>query len=175
MELMVALVLSSMLLVTLLGLTARLTSVNREIKKSYPSISWLGPVQSQLQADYGAARSILVESNRIAIEGYGIPTNLFEYEPVGAVAHLPMHIEYKTLPVGEETWLVRTERRLDVPPPDDQIETAVCRGVVGFQTLRRLETDVAPPVLSLRLLIADEATDIQQVAINLVRHGVPVR
>lgn len=165
-ELMASLVLTSMLLVTLMGLTARLTSSSQQLKEKYPDIGWLAPVRGQMEIDFQNSRAVVLESNRFSLEGYGIPTIVLD-EPSGCVGHVPVAIEYRVEDINGEVWLTRTEVRLDVSPPGNRSKTLVCNGVVGFEAVKPLETDVAPPVFGVRLLFADGYEVLQ-----LVRHGV---
>ena len=58
-ELMVALVISSMLIVTLMGLTVQLGNTARAVKKNHSSKKWAAILKTQIENDYQHAVSIV--------------------------------------------------------------------------------------------------------------------
>lgn len=170
-ELLAALVLASMLLVVLMGLTGRLARTNRNIVMSRPDHTWQTQLAESLQSDFENARSVTVRPKLITFEGYSIPRSNSpaptEEIPIG---HVPTLVTYEVVPSEEQSWLLRTETVTNSNANATSKQTLMVFGCTRFRPLEYLETDVAPPIL--RLILSGPAFgDPGEIQLNLVRHG----
>jgi hypothetical protein len=152
-ELLTSLTLSAMLMAVLLSTLAQHTRTNRRLREKKPFAPWKTLLQQQLQQDYAGCRHVLIQSNRIVMEGYSDQG--------------PVRIEYGIVANQKENWLVREEFDLLQRGGATAQRELVCRGVNQFQALTQLSTDVAPGVLRFRIA-TDEA---EGMTVAVVRHG----
>ena len=167
-ELLAALLLSSMLLVALMGVTARMSQSVQKLQQKYERDSWLAPVVAQVEHDFMNSRAVIVEPTRVLFSGYCFSITDGS-QPEFAGRHLPLAIEYRVAEIKSESWLVRTEIHIGVAPPNNEFSELVCQGVVGFHAFQKLETDVTPAVLAIGLETANAVGDTKIRRFNFLR------
>ena len=151
-EILTALVLATMVLTLLMGLTGRISRTNRGIIQRRPDSSWQTQLLENLQADFENCRSITVTPRQIVFVGYSIPRivdlSVLSEVPAG---HLPIEVVYETVEKKDTWWLIRKEKLAGYIDSDFEQSTLMANGIARFRLLDELQTDVAPPVLRLVL------------------------
>ena len=66
-EILTALAVSTMLLIVVMGVTARIARVNGRMIEAYPNKSWQTILVDSLQSDFENCRSITVSSSQIVL------------------------------------------------------------------------------------------------------------
>lgn len=172
-ELTVALVLSSMMMAVLLSIVGQMSRSQARIKSKFELSPWQANLQLQMQADYRRCHSVLVEPKSIRFKGQ------YSYQDAeGMWREGPIYIRYVVFTDKEANWLFRIEKNVITNESSHEL---VCVDVVGFRSLDRLSTDIAPGVLRVDIeLSGDEDSDAspdlnaaesQQLRLTLVRHG----
>jgi len=166
-ELMASLAISALLLVSVMGLTARLSLAARQIRENYPIHHWKEVLRNRLESDFQNARSIVVRDQEIVIEGMSTRSAIGTDD--GFALHVPARITYTIQSNDDSYLLTRGEQRLGVAPPDARSLEFLCSGIVRFRTDQPLATDVAPGILGLEMY---ELNIEQPIKLTLVRHGM---
>jgi prepilin-type N-terminal cleavage/methylation domain-containing protein len=170
-EILAALVLASLVLTLLMGLTARIAKTNLGIVQRRPDNTWLTQLQESFQADFESCRSITVSPRQIVLDGYSIPRNISFAEMLELpAAHLPLRVTYEVVELGGQWWIKRTEKIKGSTESEFSKSVLMASGFSGFALKDQLQTDAAPPVLRLKL-VSSETSRIDSVSFNLVRHG----
>ena len=169
-ELMVTLVISTMLIVTLMGLTTQLVNTARAAKKNHPSEKWATILKSQIEDDYRHAVSVVIDPRTIAIQANKIPCPQLQKTELTTM-QVPVLVAYEVVEKDEVRYLFRTETRLDLDAPENRFRQLLCEGVTSFSTTTRLDTDVAPGAVNV-IVYADQNESGVLFETTLVRHGV---
>ena len=167
-ELLVSLAISSMLLMTVMGMSMRMAKSSKLVRDQHPIEAWQEILKETLQADYSSARSIIVEPNRIVIQGLVKPDVLSAEE--NHLLPLPGIIIYSINTLDEISVLTRTVRPLVRASTESPASDLMATGIIGFRTLTPLPTDVAPGGINLRIISGNEE---EPMSFSLVRHGMP--
>ena len=175
-ELLVALTLSSILLVAMFSLMVQLSKTRKAVETNHPFVPWRSNFAAQLQQDYRSCRSVLIREKELRLAGYG---TYFDRE--GRQRDCPCEVRYFIWTNQEANWLFREYRNL---LSNERRRELVCRHVSGFRSATDLATDVAPGVLTISISFSDGSmqsysVDSNQVdqnplppmTVNLVRHG----
>ena len=171
-ELLLALSLSSMLIVVLFSLLLNLSRSQNQLKRSHPYRPWMQRLESQLQADYQGCQRIQITPKRIQIDGYSS-----QLDSEGRQRMAPSSIRYTLLSDATGNWLYRNESNL---LDGRKKREFVCKGVIGFRDFDGLATDVAPGVARLELVVKSDApddstdkgsTESETLLVCLCRHG----
>ena len=170
-ELVFALTISSVLLVTIMGLTGRLSQASKEIRTRHAVRPWASVLRSQLENDYRHANSIIVKPKEILIQSTAIPHSLLQRDGEYVSLQVPLLITYRLIEIEGSSVLYRTETRLDRSVADNRIRQLMCQGVERFSVSHPLDTDVPPGILELTV---HGTTDTGRPLLNIVmvRHGV---
>ena len=169
-ELMVALLISTLLITALLGLTTQLSRSAKAVMKNNSGKKWEAILQSQIEADYQHAVSVVVKPRVIAIQANKVPhvdLQSREYQEL----LVPVLVAYEVFEKDGDSFLYRTETRLDVSAPNNRVTHLMSERVTGFSTNTRLDTDVAPGVLNLVVHTNEHSRDVLFETV-LARHGV---
>lgn len=170
-EVLAALVLATMLLVVLMGLTARMSQSHQDLTAQRPDNSWQTQLAETLQSDFESCRFVSRDANQLVFEGYSIPKSVdFGLSDEIPAGHVSTKITYETVNSATSSWLVRTEELVNFRQPDFRHTTLMASGITHFRSLDPLETNVAPPVLRIQVVGPAFSTD-GKAQINLVRHG----
>lgn len=158
-ELLLALMLSSILIGALFAMLAQMFQSQKQIKEDHPTLTWQTSLTEQLQRDYRRCDSVIVKRGSVTLEGI---YKTQEPEPFYQAAK----VGYRVVSTDSGNILVREQVGLGKPM---RIRELVCSGVSGFKTTNALSTDVAPGCLQLEVLF--DSIDQSSLQVMLYRHG----
>lgn len=180
-ELLAASALAVLLIVSVMGIVGQVANSQSNLIKHHPSHTWKMRLRSQLEKDFSNTRRIVPRGSEIVLKGFGSSDMQTGIAKLG-----PSRITYQIRGSGKETWLVRRETRLDLPPGQNTWSEICCYGVTHFDLLyfdkytERWES-LAGARSSMaylniparcRLIVRGAASDEPLVDVVLVRHGV---
>lgn len=171
-EILAALVLATLVMTLLMGLTARISRTNKGIVLRRPDNTWQTQLKENLQSDFENCRSITVTPGEITFECYAVPRvvdlSFLTEVPAG---HLPVQVTYTTVETRHGWSLLRNEKLLGYGDMDFEKSVLMAKGIQRFRTIDDLSTNAAPPVLRLELEGEAFVNDEKKIQFNLVRHG----
>ena len=186
-ELMISLLITSMLLGLLMGLTGQLRQSNQRLIENPPQQHWLRKLKRMLQTDFENCRFVAQDGLGIRLTSYSTPISAqFTREDVdGRVeSHIPVLIRYsvsmpenskkqsgRTVKDKQESIspiLTREEILVDRLPPDNRTIDVAARGIASLRILQTIDLDVAPPILKLEIRFSDGR---EPEYVSLVRFG----
>ena len=165
-ELVAAMAISVLLMVTVMGLAARLSIASKKVRESHPVNSWKTILQSRIESDYRGARAIVVRPTEILIDVVGSPIK--DELDDSFLLPMPKRIRYSIRSNDQESWLIRSEQLLVGNAYRGQTNEWMANDVVGFRSDQVLATDVAPGVFGLEIELMNQA---ERLELTLVRHG----
>jgi hypothetical protein len=165
---MVSLAIATLLLVTLMGVVSRLFAHRRILEEKYSMPAWTVRFRAQVEYDFANCRAVLVNQNRLILNGYSASGGDNEEGRV----HLPVQVVYAPALIGDEVFLVRSERGALEGTSSPERESIMCAGLFRVVSQTPLDTDVPPPVLSLVWSGVFDGKEVR-LPMVLVRHGVP--
>lgn len=126
-ELLVALTLAAMLVLTVVGVVGRLAASQRIVTDADDEPTWLTALQDQLRTDFANARRFDLKPDELTIWGHG-----GRRYPDARITLRPAVIRYAIVTEQERGWMMREERLLDEPSAR-KYRNIVCRGIIGFR------------------------------------------
>jgi hypothetical protein len=161
-ETMVAASLAVMMIGIVAGLIAKLHGRIEAEKARNSDKPWQERLAEQLQAEFSHCQSVVVEPNQIIFDGFFACDNARGY-----VIHEPARIMYK-LTSGSPSIVLRTEELLLA-----RVEESNSTGISRFELLTKLETDVPPGSIRIRVHFQNESARRDSFFdLLLFRHGV---
>lgn len=161
-ELLAALVLSSLLIVCLLAITARVSSVRKRLVAESDSSNDYSQLIHLLQDDFENCRSVSVKDSRVVFEGFHC-IDPFD----GTIKHEPTTTIYKIV-FSENAPLLIREQVNHLAHSDDRIQrSAVFVGVRYFELDTKIDEEIAPGLLHMVLHFVDDS----QADVWLTRYG----
>jgi len=138
MELIIALTLSSFLMVAVLGVLSSLTQQRTVLFERRAPASWRQQLKEQLHRDLANARRMTVRPAELRLIGYG-----GRDFATGAPTFRPTEVVYAVHEVGNQQWLMRWEIHLDELTNQNVRGELVCSGVTAID-LMSLDDDDEP-------------------------------
>jgi hypothetical protein len=128
-EVLVATLLASVMLGSVVGLLGTLTRQERALRKraSIPP-AWHAQLADQLQWDLTNSREFIVSPDRITLVGFA-SRDFATDQPTGR----PAQIAYYLIDAIDGRWLARSENHCDVLTNDSSRVELLCHGVNSFQ------------------------------------------
>jgi len=130
MELIIALTLSSLLMVAVLGVLNSLSRQRSVLLERRAPASWRQQLKEQLHRDFANARRVSNRPDELRLIGYG-----GRDFATGKPTHRPTEVVYAVHDVGDQHWLMRWEIHLDELTNQNVGGELVCAGVTAIDLL----------------------------------------
>jgi prepilin-type N-terminal cleavage/methylation domain-containing protein len=166
-ELLCALVLSTLLLSSVLGLVGLLSRRTQALRADDTTQFWRHRFESQLRFDLGNARQFRQAPTELRILGFGSRDPLTD-----KATNRPVETSYTIETIGQEPWLIRRERQLDDITNREPKVAAICPGVKSIVV--KLPEDTRPEptrsgFIPKRMQIVFETSDSHSIEILFCR------